>query len=83
MPLSNCENIWFQKLVLHQCPHVVFSSQFCFVKCMLLAMVKKTMDQHVLLSLAFTIVVSISFDLWMSHSGVDTFALVIKFFNDT
>jgi hypothetical protein len=41
------------------------------------------MDQRVLLSLAFTIVVSISFDLWMSHDGVDTFTLVINFLNDS
>ncbi len=50
---------------------------------MLLAMVKKTMDNHVLLNLAYAIVVSISFYLWMSHGGVDTFALVINFLNDT
>jgi hypothetical protein len=46
------------------------------------AMVKKTMD-HVLSNLAFAIMVFASFDLWMSHGGVDTFALVINFVNDT
>ncbi len=46
-------------------------------------MVRKTMDHHVLLNLASTTMVSISFFLWMSHGGVDTFALIINFLNDT
>ncbi len=49
---------------------------------MLLAMVKKTMDHHVLSNLATVIVVSTSFDLWMFYDGVDTFVLVINFLND-
>ncbi len=47
-----------------------------------LAMVKKTMDQHVLPNLASIVVIFISFDLWMSHD-MDIFSLVIKFLNDT
>jgi hypothetical protein len=50
---------------------------------MLLAMVRNTKDHHVLLHFASTIVVSISFYFWMFHGGVDTFALVINFLNDT
>jgi hypothetical protein len=46
------------------------------------AMVKKTMD-HGLSNLAFAIMVFGNFDLWMSHGGVDIFALVINFLNDT
>jgi hypothetical protein len=42
-------------------------------------MVKKTMNYHVLPNLALTIMVSVSFDLWMSRGEVDTFALVINF----
>jgi hypothetical protein len=49
---------------------------------MLQAMVTKTMD-HVLSNLAFAIMVFASFDLWMSHGGVNTFALVINFLSDT
>jgi len=49
----------------------------------LFAIVKKTMDQHVLLSLASAIVLSISFDLQKSHNDVDIFALVINFLSDT
>jgi hypothetical protein len=26
MPLSTCEKIWLRRLVLHQCPHIVFHS---------------------------------------------------------
>jgi nitrate/nitrite transporter NarK len=51
---------------------------------MLLAMVKKTMDQHVLPNLAiFIVAMFVSFYLWMLCSSVDTFALVIKFLNGT
>ncbi len=38
---------------------------------------------HFLSNLAFAIVVSTSFDLWMSDGGVDTFSLVMNFLNDT
>jgi len=46
------------------------------------AMVKKTMDHHVLPNLALTTMDYVSFDLWMFHGKVDTFALVINFLND-
>ncbi len=49
---------------------------------MLLAMVKKTMDHCVLLNLALTTMVYVSFDLWMFRGGFDTFVLVISFLND-
>jgi hypothetical protein len=49
----------------------------------LFAMVKKTMDQHVVSNLASIAVMSISFDLWMFQNDVDTFILVINFLNDT
>ncbi len=45
-------------------------------------MVKKTMDHHVLPNHVLAIVVFASFNLWMSHGEVDTFALVINFLND-
>jgi hypothetical protein len=64
-------------------PYFISFQRFFLMEEMLLAMVKKTMDNHVLLNLAYAIVVSISFYLWMSHGGVDTFALVINFLNDT
>jgi len=49
---------------------------------MLLVMVKKTLDQHVLPNLKIATTISANFDLWMFHGGVDTFALVINFLNE-
>jgi hypothetical protein len=48
---------------------------------MLLAMVKKTLHQHVLPNLKIATTISTSFDLWMFH-GVDTFVLVTIFSNE-
>jgi hypothetical protein len=47
------------------------------------AMVKKTMQLHVLLGLAKAITLSTSFDPWISKGGVDTFALVINYLNES
>jgi hypothetical protein len=49
----------------------------------LLAIVKKTMDHHVLLNLAYATIVFTNFDLWMSRDNVDIFALIINFLNVT
>ncbi len=46
-------------------------------------MVKKTMQLHVLPGLVETSTLSISFDLWMSKGGVDNFALVINYLNES
>ncbi len=72
-----------QKLVSHQCFHVLFFSWSFLVEEVLLAIVKKTMDHHVLLNLVFATIVSTNFDLWMFCGNVDIFALVINFFNVT
>ncbi len=45
-------------------------------------MVKKTLNLHVFLNLAFVATVSTSFNLWMSRGGVNTFAIVIIFLNE-
>jgi len=44
-------------------------------------MVQKTMDLHVLFSFQTTTTISIRFDLLMSRSGTDIFALVINYLN--
>ncbi len=59
-----------------------FPSQSSLVEVVLPAMVKRTLDQHVLPNLKIATIVSVSFNLWMSHNGVDTFALVINFLNE-
>jgi hypothetical protein len=46
-------------------------------------MVTKTMNLHVLSNLGFVAIVFFSFDLWMFKVGVDTFALVINYLDDT
>jgi len=41
------------------------------------------MQLHVLPRLIKAITLSTSFDLWMSRGGVDTFALVINYLNES
>ncbi len=49
---------------------------------MILVIVRKTMDLHVLFNLAFAIIMATSFDLWMSKHGMDIFAFVINYLNE-
>jgi hypothetical protein len=43
--------------------HVLFPSHFALVQEVILVIVRKTMDMHVLLNLAFAIIMATSFDL--------------------
>jgi hypothetical protein len=52
------------------------------VEKMLLEMVQKTMDLHVLSNLETTTIVFASFDLWMSKGGVNTFVLIINYLDE-
>jgi hypothetical protein len=63
MPLSTCKNIWLQRLVLHQCPNVVFLFHNTLVQKMIHVMVKKTTDLQMLPNLASTTILTASFDL--------------------
>jgi len=83
MPLSTFENIWLQRLVLHQCPHIVFLFCFALIGKNILAMGKETMDLHVLPNFAYVTTMVTSFDLWMFRGRVDTFALVINYLNES
>ncbi len=49
----------------------------------LLAMIKKTLDLHLLLNLTSAAIVYASFDLWISKDGMDIFALVVIFKNES
>ncbi len=60
----------------------MFPSHSFLVKQVFLTMVTKTMDSHVLPNLEFAIAISISFDLWMSEGGVNTFVLVINYLDE-
>jgi hypothetical protein len=68
--------------VLHQSLCALFPSQSSFVEEVLLTMVKKTIDRHVLPNLASITIVFANFGLWMSYDSVDTFVLVINIMND-
>ncbi len=48
----------------------------------ILSMLQKTMDTYVLLTLFSCVTSSVTFDLWMSQSGFNTFALVVNFIDD-
>ncbi len=64
-------------------PACCFSFQATFVKEVLHAMIKKTMQLHVLIALTKATTLSTSFDLWMSKGGMYTFALVINYSNES
>jgi len=49
----------------------------------LLAMVKKTLNLHVLPNLTFVTIISTSFNLWIFKDNVDIFALVTKNLNES
>jgi hypothetical protein len=66
---------------MHQNPKVVFPNQKQMVQHAILSLVAKTMDHYVMLTLDFCVITTTSFDLWMSRSRHDTFALVINFIN--
>ncbi len=47
----------------------------------IIELVTKTIEKYVMPALQFCIIATTSFDLWMSKSRHDTFALVINFIN--
>jgi hypothetical protein len=49
----------------------------------LLEMVQKTMGLHMLPNLEIAIIVFTSFDFWMSRDGVDIFALVVNYLDES
>jgi hypothetical protein len=82
-PLSSIENPWLRHLILHQCGHVKFPTRHQLVNEMLPNVVEITMENYVLHALASCITCTTSFDLWMSHTGHDTFAIIVSFLNDS
>ncbi len=81
--LSTCKNIWLWRLVLCQCPCVNFPPCSNLVEHVLPKMVQKTMDLHVLHIFETTTTIATSFDLWMSKGGVDIFALMINYLDES
>jgi hypothetical protein len=80
---STIRNFWLRRSILCWCPQVSFSSWTILVNEMLLAMVKKTLDFHVLSNFASIATISYNCDLWMFRASVNIFALVIKNLNES
>ncbi len=68
-------------MVLCQNPRIVFPNRKQMVQHVIPKLVAKTMENFMMLTLESCITTIISFDLWMSKFGQDTFALVINFIN--
>ncbi len=69
--------------MLHQCRRVVFPSHSSLVERFFPTMVTKTMNMHVLLNLGFAILFLVVLNPQCPKGGVDTFALVMNYLNDT
>jgi hypothetical protein len=65
-PLSSIENVWLRRLVLCQCGPITFLSKQKFSNEVILSMVNKTMECHVLPTFVDVITVTTTFDLWTS-----------------
>lgn len=79
-PLSTITNPWLKHLVLCQCEKVVFPSNNVFVNEMLFNMVNLIVEKFLNPMLANCMTWTTTFDLWMSWSNNDTFA-VVSFIN--
>ena len=80
--LAAVENPWLRRLVMRQDPKVKFPTQKALVHEHIHALLAKTMERYVLPEIASCATASITFDLWMSRVGFDTFALVVNFIDD-
>jgi hypothetical protein len=76
---STCENVWLHRLILCQCPCVVFPPWSSLVEQVFHAMAIKTMELYVLPYLESIAIVFLNFDLWTFRSVIDTFAFVINY----
>jgi hypothetical protein len=67
---------------MHQDPMMKFPTLKALVHEHIPALLAKTMERYVLHAIASCATTSITFDLWMSRVGFDTFTLVVNFIND-
>jgi hypothetical protein len=82
LPLSFVETPFFRRLVFKQNPHLNFPSMEVLVNEILLKITKKTKEKYISSTFESCNTCTISFDLWMSITGVDTFVLIVQFLND-
>jgi len=82
VPLSFVETPVFRRLVLKQNPRFNFPSMRVLITEILLKITKKMKEKYISLALESCNTCTISFDLWMSITKVDTFVLIVHFLND-
>ena len=80
--MSIVESAWLRRLMMRRDPKVVCPNRKQLVRKHIPAMLEKTMDRYVLPLISSCQTASITFDLWMSRTGWDTFALVVNFIDD-
>ncbi|KAG0584835.1 hypothetical protein M758_3G242300 [Ceratodon purpureus] len=81
-PLSSVENVWLRRLLLSQCPRLLFPSRLELVEDVIHKLETKTMEKYVVPSLAGCSTATVTFDLWMSHLEGSIYAVVVNFIND-
>jgi len=79
--LSTMECPWLCRLVIKQNGKIHFPTHKQLVKDHIPFMLAKIMDHYVLPTLAQCDTTIVTFDLWMSQTSFDTFALVMNFLN--
>ncbi len=79
--IPNVKSHWLHHLVLQQCLCEMFINRRQFIKHVVPSMVAKTMQNYVFVVLNGYIIVTTSFDLWMSQASFDAFILVVNFVN--
>jgi hypothetical protein len=78
VPYSMCNN------PLLQCDAKLdLPSQRSLVRKHIMLMMLKIMEDYVLLTLTTCVIVSITFDLWMSKTNFDTFVMVVNFVDNS
>jgi len=82
MPLSFVEAPFFRRLFLRQNPYFNFPSKQVLKEGLLPKVAKKTKENFVSPSFALCSICIMSFDLWMSTRGIDTFVLIVHFLNN-
>jgi hypothetical protein len=80
--LSFVEVRFFKKLIQRQNPQLNFPSKEKFKNELLLMITERTKKTFVYLALQSCNTCTISFDLWMSREGINTFILIVHFLND-
>ncbi len=82
VPLSFVEAPFFRRLILRQHPCFNFPSSWVLINEVLLKITKKMKEKYIFSTLESCNTCMVSFDLWMSRLGVDTFVFIVHFLND-